>query len=285
MDNNLNLTDKITTKDSIGGGSTLEHPSFSMQEPTFRTQIIGTNELGETVFEATNNTVIGGALFVLEKVFGVSAGLNVDYLNNFMGIATGGTPVTEKYPKDTVVCLFGVGTGGSGDSITSVKAVDFKERNVADIIPFRYTDTALSSADQEKYWFRKLDGNGRTAHYLKTFETQPVIKSLWKDAEGDEDGTEVTGDVHNSVRTEPIETFVELVLKINKNDCREWFEYNGNIEQARINTIGLFTGIKSQISTGVYDYKQVKLFAKLNINNEMLTAAKDLTITYRIYTS
>lgn len=278
---NIKLNDNISVKDE----SSLDLPSFEMSEPTFRTKIIGKNELGEVLFEAENNTVIGGALFVLEKVFGVSANLNVDYLNNFMGIATSGTAVTDKYPKDTVVCLFGVGTGGSGDSITSVKAVDFKERNVNDMIPFRYTDVALPTADQQKYWFRRTDTNGRTAHFLKTFETNPVIKALYKDAEGDEDGTEVSANVHTSTRTEPIETFVELVLKINKNDCREWFEFNGNIEQARINTIGLFTGIKSLVSTGVYDYKQVKLFAKLNINNEMLTAAKDLTITYRIYTS
>lgn len=278
---NIKLNDNISVKDE----SSLDLPSFEMHEPTFRTKIIGTNELGEVLFEAENNTVIGGALFVLEKVFGVSANLNVDYLNNFMSIATGGTAVTEKYPKETVVCLFGVGTGGSGESITSVKAVDFKERNVVDMIPFRYTDVALPTADQQKYWFRRTDPNGRTAHFLKAFETTPVIKALYKDAEGDEDGTEVSANVHTSTRTEPIETFVELVLKINKNDCREWFEFNGNIEQARINTIGLFTGIKSLVSTGVYDYKQVKLFAKLNINNEMLTAAKDLTITYRIYTS
>lgn len=278
---NIKLNDNISVKDE----SSLDLPSFELHQPTFRTKITGTNELGEVMFEAENNTVIGGALFVLEKVFGVSANLNVDYLNNFMSIATSGTAVTDKYPKETVVCLFGVGTGGSGDSITSVKAVDFKERNVTDMIPFRYTDVALPTADQQKYWFRRQDANGRTAHFLKAFETAPIIKALYKDAEGDEDGTEVSANVHTSTRTEPIETFVELVLKINKNDCREWFEFNGNIEQARINTIGLFTGVKTLVSSGVYDYKQVKLFAKLNINNEMLTAAKDLTITYRIYTS
>lgn len=39
------------------------------------------------------------------------------------------------------------------------------------------------------------------------------------------------------------------------------------------------------MSDGSEDYKQVKLFSKLNIPNEMLVMNKDMTIIYRIYTS
>lgn len=261
--------------------------SFEQRKPGFRTDIRGFNELGEEVFRTENSIVLGGALFVLEKVFGVASPLKVDYLNNIMGIANTGPVINEIYPKENVVCLFGVGTGGSGDSIASVRDVDFKEREIFDMIPFRATDRPLPASEQDKYWFRKDLGNGRTGYYLKKFEAPPQIKVLWKDAEGDEDGTTVEAGVHNSSRVEPIETFVELILKINKNDCREWFELNGNVEQTRINSIGLFTGIKGVVdeTSKATDYKQVKLFSKLNINNEMLTLAKDLTIVYRIYTS
>jgi hypothetical protein len=276
-ENLLSLNDKLNADDSL---------SFAVEQSKgFKTDIRGFNELGEELFRTENSIVLGGALFVLEKVFGVSSPLTVDYLNNIMGIATNGTPVTDIYPKDTKVCLFGVGTGGSGDSITSVKPVKFQEREVLDMIPFRATANALASTDVPKYWFKKDLGNGRKGYYLKKFEANPQIKVLWKDAVGDEDGTTVEAGVHNSTRTEAIETFVELVLKINKNDCREWFEINGNVEQTRINSIGLFTGIESTLADGSKDYKQVKLFSKLNINNEMLTLAKDLTIVYRIYTS
>lgn len=275
MSDIIKLSDKISPKDVL----TFE------QKKGFRTKVIAYNELGEKLFETQNTIVIGGALYVLEKLFGVRASLNVDYLNNIMGIATSGPPITDIYPKDNVVCLFGVGIGGAGDSITSVKPVDFKEREIMNMIPFRYTDQPLLSAEEHKYWFRKKNEDGKVAYFLKRFETEPVIKALWKDSEGGEDGTEVQGGVHTSTRTEPIETFVELVLKISKNDCREWFEVNGNIEQARINSIGLFTGVLGTLEDGTQDYKQVKLFSKLNINNEMLTLAKDLTIIYRIYTS
>lgn len=273
---------ELKLQDNIDHGDVL---SFEMAKPGFKTDIRAFNELGEQVFRTENRIVLGGALFVLEKVFGVTSPLTVDYLNNIMGIATTGTNITEIYPKNTVVCLFGVGIGGAGESIASVKDVSIKEREIVNMIPFRVTDTALSSADAAKYFFKKDMGSGRTGYYLKKFESTPTIKALWKDAEGDEDGTEVTSGVHSSTRTEPIESFVEIVLKINKNDCREWFEINGNVEQTRINSIGLFTGIESTLADGSKDYKQVKLFSKLNINNEMLDNAKELTVVYRIYTS
>lgn len=268
----------------------------SKKAPTFHTRIIGgygfsgTNELGEVlfdevVFDESNQIVIGGALFVLEKVFGISSTLAVDYLNNIMGIATSGTPITDIYPKENIVCLFGIGIGGSGDTITSVHDVKFYEREIFDMIPLRQTSSPLSAGDVNRYWFRKLENTGNTSYYLKNFETAPVIKALWQDGVGDEDGTEVEQNVYTTSRTDGIETFVEMILTVSKNDCREFFINTGNIEQTRINSIGLFTGIKGTLADGTTDYKQVKLFSKLNINNEMLKDAKDLTIIYRIYTS
>jgi hypothetical protein len=274
--NTLKLSDKLNHEDLL---------TFEVKKPGFRTDIRGYNELGEEVFRTENSIVLGGALFVLEKVFGVASPLTVDYLNNIMGIATSGPAVTDIYPKDNVVCLFGVGTGGSGDSITSVVDVKFQERELVSMIPLRASTTALAAADASKYWFKKVLTGGQTAYYLKNFETTPSIKVLWKNGVGDEDGTAVDSNVYQSTSTTPIETFIELVLKVTKDDCREWFSINGNIDQARVNTIGLFTGVKSTLADGSTDYKEVKLFSKLNINNEMLTLAKDLTIVYRIYTS
>lgn len=266
------------------------------RKPGFRTKIIGghdlykdnngVSQLGEVLFTTENSLVLGGGLFVLEKVFGVASPLTVEYLNNIMNIATSGTPVTEIYPKNNIVCLFGVGIGGSGDTITSVLDVNYKEREIVNMIPFRVSDTPLSTMDATKYWFRKLDQtSGKTMYYLKKFENDPQIKVLWDDGVGDEDGSTVEAGVQDSPRTDPIETFVEINLNITKNDCREWFELYGNIEQTRVNSIGLFTGVPAQLDDGTTDYKEVKLFSKLNINNEMLTSSKDLSIIYRIYTS
>ena len=276
--------DKIL-KDNINQKDIIKPHRIVSKQGNIRTKIIGLDTLTkEVLFESTNQIVLGGAMFILEKLFNVEAPITVDYLNNIMGIAAE-NPIEEKYPKNTAVCLFGVGIGGCGDSSLSVVDVNFYEREIFDMVPFRVTDDELNEEDQTKYWFKRRESDGRTSYFLKTFEQDPVIKVLWKDGDEDEDGSEVSSGVHDTQRTEPIETFVELILKITKKDVREYFEINGNIEEARINSIGLFTGIKQPMSDGSEDYKQVKLFSKLNIPNEMLVMNKDMTIIYRIYTS
>lgn len=293
---NLEMAKTIRLSDNLNTSDGISFKTAGKNSPVFKTRIMGgygynANEFGEKMFDelafdTENQILIGGALFVLEKVFGIQSPLTVDYLNNIKGIATSGPPITEIYPKDNVVSLFGVGIGGSGDTIGSVHEVQFKEREIVDMIPFRVTDEALDLADQGKYWFKKLDQDtNKTSYFLKAFETTPVIKVLWADGINGEDGTEVEANVHNSTRNDPIEVFVEMVLKISKKDCREFFEENGIIEQARVNTIGLFNGVKGVVDevTQEEDYKQVKAFSMLNINNEMLANQKDLTMVYRIY--
>lgn len=282
LNDNLNPTDKLSDK----ACKKIEPMRLeSSQGKVLKTKIIGLDSLtGDKLFEEENQIVLGGALFILEKVFNVEAPINVDYLNNIMGICTN-SPEEEIYPKETGVCLFGVGVGGCGDASRSVVDVKYYEREIFDMIPFRITDEEFTGSDVGKYWFKRYESDGKASFFLKSFEHKPEIKVLWKDGEEGEDGSEVATGVHNTERTEPIETFVEMILKINKKDCREFFEINGEIEAARINSIGLFTGILSTNEYGEPEYKQVKLFSKLNIPNEMLVLSKDITIVYRIYTS
>ena len=280
----INLNDKLNTEDRVCGKVEPMRVE-STQGKVLKTKIIGLDTItGDKLFEEENQIVLGGALFILEKCFNVESPITVDYLNNIMGINTG-EPIEEIYPKDTHVCLFGVGTGGCGDASRSVVDVKYYEREIFDMIPFRITDEAFTGADVNKYWLKRHEDNGKISYFLKSFENPAEIKVLWKDGEEGEDGSEVASGVHNTQRTEPIETFVEMILKINKKDCREFFEINGDIEAARVNSIGLFTGILSTNEYGELDYKQVKLFSKLNIPNEMLVLSKDITIVYRIYTS
>jgi hypothetical protein len=278
---NINPVDKVSNTPNKVKPLRVENE----QGKVLKTKIIGLDSLtGDKLFEEENQIVLGGALFILEKIFNVEAPIDVAYLNEIMGIGAN-DPIDELYPKNTGVCLFGVGVGGCGDASRSVVDVKYYEREIFDMIPFRITDEALSNSEAEKYWFKRYESDGKISYFLKSFEHEPEIKVLWKDGEEGEDGSEVATGVHNTNRTEPIETFVELILKINKKDCREYFEINGEIEEARINSIGLFTGILSTNEKGEPEYKQVKLFSKLNIPNEMLVLSKDITIVYRIYTS
>lgn len=295
MSFDLKLQDSLKTSDDMGQ---------SRKNGMFRTQVLagydafqdknGVTRFGQKIFEEENMIVLGGSLFTLEKVFGVKSGLTVEFLEDFLpGFKVSGeTPLNEFYPKGTVTCLFGVGTGGCGESSTDVKDVKYYERGLVDMIPFRQSAEPLTSEEQQKYWFRKtvnVGGVDKVAYYLKTFESAPEIKVLWNDAEEYEDGSEVQNNVHEtaSSNTTSINTFIEITFKITAKDVREFFVDNGTVEQTRINTIGLFTGIKHNISTGptVTDYRQVKMFSKLNFNNEMLVLPKDLTFVYRIFTS
>ena len=284
------VRDNLSNKDTI---SFAHNPS-----PYARTKIVagydaykdknGVTQFGEVVFETENMIVLCGSLFTLEKVFGVQAPINIATLNDITGIANTGTAIANN--KNTYVCLFGVGIGGAGETITDVKDVKYYEREIVDMIPLRQTSNELTAAEAEKYWFKKtvdIDGVLKTAFYLKRFESDPEIRVLWRDAEGDDDGSEVGDNVYQTseANTTPIETFIEMTLKITKNDVREYFNDLGNVEVTRINSIGLFSGVKGTLEDGTEDYKDVRLFSKLNINNEMLTLSKDLTISYRIYTS
>ena len=284
----LKLNDNLNSSDKMASAPAKKVEPLVMessQGKVLKTKIVGLDTLtGEKLFEEENQIVLGGALFILEKVFNVEAPINVEYLNDMMGIATN-SPIEELYPRETGVCLFGVGVGGCGDASRSVVDVKYYEREIFQMIPFRITDEEMTGSEKEKYWFKRYEEDGKISYFLKSFEHKPEIKVLWKDGEEGEDGSEVATGVHNTSRTEPIETFVEMILKVNKKDCREFFEINGDIEAARVNSIGLFTGILSTNEKGEPEYKQVKLFSKLNIPNEMLVLSKDITIVYRIYTS
>ena len=274
------LKDRISTRDEIvpSGVKRIKHAS-----PFYRTKVWGVDEFGEKLFETENQVVLGGSLFTLKKVWGVESPLNIATLNDIMNVATKGDPVKDL--KNTFVCLFGVGYGGAGDTAKSVKDVNYYEREVFDMIPLRVPEGSLTEEEKLQYFFKKPLEEGRTGYYLKTFESAPEIKVLWKDGAEGEDGTIVEEGVHNTQRKEPIETFVEMHLKITKKDIREFFEMNGNIEEARFNSIGLFTGVLSDLGGGDYDYKEVTLFSKLNIPNEYLTLKKDMDIYYRVYSS
>ncbi len=262
-----------------------KRPVRQGHKPTFYTEVTRNvlNEYGEVLFSKVyhNETVLGGALTVLEKLWGISATQKVDSINNIMGINTSLTPpISESSAtQDDLVCLWGVGIGGCGDAYSSIRNVHFYEREIGQnghtdqMIPFRVVVDPFSSSDENynKYFMMRQREDGMYEYYLKAFETTPVIKVLWKDGAEGEDGTEVEQDVYNTDRTDLIEAFVEMHLMITKKDVQEYFELIGQPEMARVNTLGLFTGRRITLDDGRAEYVNCKLFSKLNMNNDPLT--------------
>lgn len=280
----VDLNDKLGIKKDLIVGK---------QNKTFRTQIDAFDGLGNVIFSRKqNNVVLGGSIYVLEKLLNVRAALQVESLNNIMGINNDAEAFTvvDTIPKEHFLCLWGIGIGGAGDTIGNVHPVNFYEREIGsngastEMIPFRVVDEELTDTEKENYFFHKDLGEGKMAYYLKKFATDPVIKVLWNDGLDGEDGTEVTEDVYNTDKTTAIEVFAEITLFLSKKDGREYFDLLNELEKARINTIALCTGLKAEYESGKYDYQNVMMMTKLNFGNEMLEN-KEITFRYRIFTN
>jgi len=276
----INLNDRLVLKDNL------------LKPTTFRTSVDAFNEFGEVIFtRAQNDTVLGGAIFVLEKLANVRSTLEVATLNQIMEINQSMVPISGVYPKELGIAAWGIGIGGSGDTIGSVKPVKFYEREIGsnnhsnEMVPFRVVDTPFTGPEAAMYYGAKKGVDNKISYYLKNFETAPAIRVLWKDGAEGEDGTDVDNNVYNTNRTEAIEVFIEYILKLTKKDVREYFQKIGQIEMCRVNSIALCTGIKKEIIPGTFDYTDARMFSKLNFGNELLENNKEVTFRYRIYTN
>ena len=179
------------------------------------------------------------------------------------------------------IALFGVGTGGSGLEFGSVAEKDIKRRDVPDLIPLR-ANTVITGDEADKYYLQKENTDGTNYWYLKEFAQDIIIKTWWKDGADDEaDGTEITSDIHESTRTEGIQSFAELVLDFNTSDVREYFEFIGSLNSARYNSIGIYTGQKKVIGDRE-EYVNVRLFSYLNIDNKSVKIKTASQYIYRI---
>ena len=229
----------------------------------------------------------------MEKLWGITAPLKIASINNLLGINDTVSLADSSATNEDTVCLWGVGIGGSGDAFAAVRQVHFYERELGqnghtdEMIPFRVVSEPFSSTDPNysQYYMLHQRDDGYFEYYLKKFEIDPIIKILWKDGAEGEDGSEVGDDVHNTSRTDDIEAFVEMHCKVDVKDIREYFEHLGMTQMTRINSLGLFTGRYTKLDDGRYDYTNVKLFSKLNFNNEALLNAKTILYKYRVYVS
>lgn len=252
---------------------------------------VSKDEYGREIFKKinSNTVVLGGAVLALEKLTGLSATFKPASLNSIYGV---NNTITAPTGTAETISLFGLGIGGSATDFGNVIVPDFKQRDVASLVPIRVSKTPLTGLDANKYFFKKEyslpDDSKATAWYMKEFESISNPKSLFKDsAEDGVDGTEITDEVYNSERKEPIESFVEYRIKVNKDDVYSYFEATGNINMARYNAIGLYTGQKVLIDedSSYYDYVNVHLFSTVHIDNESVKERKVSTYAYRIYSA
>lgn len=250
----------------------------------FRTSISAYDDYGNVLFKGgENQTVLGGALFTALKIADVRLNWNVATFNEITGINNNGITLTEEDFNNTYICLFGCGIGGSGEVPGTIRTVKFQQREMDNMIPFRITDEPLNKVDQERYWLREPLSEGFVAYYLKSIDNK-AVKVLWRDGSYDEEGSAVPPNVYQTTRKEPIETFIDFRLRVDKHDFREYFNITGDIENAYINQVGLWTGVKkTDPKTGKEDYVNTTMFSLYNFKNEELHLDKSINFSYRIY--
>ena len=268
------------------------------------------DDWGNPIFTHVNdNTVVlGGAVLALRYLFDNANGFMPETLNHIFDCNDYSDEEIEALHtsgKRSAVKLFGVGTGGaSAEKFGDVSDPDFKQKQLIDWIPFRISDTPEItdySDDVSKYYFRRKFSTSPTVQYgwyLKEFENSSVpITSRWKDTvDSTGTGSEILSDVSGDTSGNLIETYAECMIRITANDIRPYFVFNGELGMARYNSIGLFTGVKTNVGAGrgnaadnrtspqdYNDYVDVRLFSVVNMDNVSVKIPSETTYLYRIY--
>jgi len=260
---------------------------------TFKTSIDVRNaETGEVIFKnLKNKVIIPGSGFIARKLFDISSEEITPSYNTAFGSAMY-TPTTDAAPttidaktvatKDNhKVLLFCCGIDGCGTQNSQVYPVDYKKWIATEnLIPFRYQlgSDDISDDLRESYFGRtEINGGEYIAYYFKRFEEVPTLVQQFID------GTPVNADIYNSVKAESAETYVEMNLKITKQDIRDYFVATVGIDEARINSISLCSAYPVEENGHLY-FKDIRPVTKLNFPNEQfIDVSKGIDIIYHIY--
>ena len=249
---------------------------------TFDTSIdIKNLETGEVIFKGLKNKVIiSGSSTIARKLFEINTDDPIPSYNKILNLypynPVYGDPAVSVDPK---VLLFCCGTDGCGSENSQVYPVDYtKCIHLNSIIPFRCqpSDNDLSAELRKKYFGRKVDGD-YIYYYFKTFENPPKLTQRYMD------GTPIGSDVFTSSKTSSAETFIEINMKITKDDMRDYFYKSGTGDRARINCLSLCTACPVEENGQIY-YVNIRPLTKLNFPNEsLIDISKGIEISYHIY--
>lgn len=232
-------------------------------------------------FRGSNKVIVSGSAFTAAKHFNIKPNTFTPSYNSILGLDES---VNEPYTEDGIrkgeqVFLFAVGDDGCGQEAHQVYNVDYTKWIAPEnLIPFRYQlpTNDIQGFMREKYFGRKTMSN-RIAYYFKSFEVPPVFKQQYVD------GTPIDENIYLSNREDEVESFVELQLKITKDDCRDFFLATTGINSAKISSMSLLTAWTTEVD-GITYYQDIRPLTKLHFPNEsLIDTSKGLDITYHIF--
>ena len=275
------LKDSMNFQDDCKITTFKENEAFFKRGPKGTRIIIRDHDTGEVLSDTHNKILITGAQFAACKIFGLDAIVKLPNYNEEFGLENTLDYETVQPMNEPILCLFAVGQGGCGTNVTDVYPVRYTERiEPEDMIPFRYVseDKDLNDDMRKHYFGRYTDENGMIRYMFKKFDTEPQLHLRYLD------GTQITSDMYTIDSTQNAECYVEMRLRINRLDLRDYFEQVAGWENAIVNTISLlFAWYDDTIDDYIW-YQQIVPFSKLNIPNQPfvdLSLACD--IQYHIY--
>ena len=265
----INLFDSNKSKESANINKT-----WARGEVIFKK--LGTDEVLLTL---KNKVIIAGSQMVAQKVFNLPELIHLPTYNESLdlenSVAHGTSPAN--IPK---ICLFCCGTQGCGTEVSQVYPVKYTKRIApsGDLVPFRYQLKQNDLSDEMRaVYFGRKELSDRYAYYFKAFESEPKMYMRYVD------GTVIDENLYDSQNQTDAETFVEMSLRITKDDFRDYFRATTSINDAKINSISLLFGWYTE-SGGYKWYQDVIPLTQLNIPNEsLIDLTKGIDITYHIY--
>lgn len=245
----------------------------SVRKTSIEIKIPGTDIV---LFKAKNKVILPGAGFTARCHFDLAREEITPSYNEALVLENS---VVETPSSKEKVFLFCVGTDGCGREGSDIRTVDYSKWIAPEsLVPFRYPLIAddLTGGERELYFGRKVIDD-RVAYYFKAFESVPELIQKYTD------GTIVDTDVYESEKTDEIETYVEIKLRVEPADCRDWFKQTTGINDARINTFSLCTAWAKVFDGQIY-YQDIRPLTKYNISNEyLIDLTKGLDVCYHVY--
>lgn len=275
---------------------------------------------GEVIWEGHNKTVIAGSALTAMKLFNLDRNVldATPTYDSQLNLENGsrGTTYPTVVIKDSngnsigavhdetqrTIIGFCVGQGGAGLDISDVFDVEYCSWiKPDDLIPFKYVLQNADNVDESIYKGKKSlslqDGTNRNAYYFKTFSNTPNLVQNYVSTIGTFSDSVSSGNVYElSGNDDKAQSYVELHLKITKDDCRDYFIAHKGIENAKINQISLVSAWTKTVEvtklnssgdmiTNNYEYFQdIRPFSIVNIPNEIISnLEKSLSIIYTLY--
>lgn len=265
-DHQKNMYDKLESLITNGNGR--------MRGEAFITNLA----TGKTIFR-TNKIILPGSILTATNLFDVESPVITPSYNTALKLDNSVTTSVPEAP--TKVLLFAVGVDGCGSESSQVYDVDYtKWISPESLVPFRYQPVTndLSDSMRQIYYGRKtIPETGFVAYYFKKFDQDPKFTIQYVD------GTPVDNNIYSSSNNTEVESFVELVFTVTKDDCRDFFIETTGITTANISSISLLSAWAKEVEGQIY-YQDIRPITKLNIPKEPLQdLSKGINIVYHIY--